>query len=124
MHSTPPLLLNGKASHGLIVLLLCVGKRQFGVDLQRLPTLMAGVWLDEGIIDALLFEPGEQEMPPFVRRHGTGNPSRLCIARQHFPDPTIGVLVLAGRLKEIDGPFLTHALHMGIWQGLLPGTAI
>jgi hypothetical protein len=94
------LLLNGEASHDLIVLLLRVGQRKFGIDLQRLPTLMARVRLDQGIIDSLLFELGEQEMPLLVRGHGTGNPSRLCIARQHFPDPAIGVLVLAGRLEE------------------------
>ncbi|HEX6557592.1 MAG TPA: hypothetical protein VF026_32810 [Ktedonobacteraceae bacterium] len=100
MQGTPALLLNGEASHGLIVLLLRVGQRQFGIDLQRLPTLMARVRLDEGVIDALLFQPGEEKMPPFVRGHGTGNPSRLRIARQHFPDPAISVFVLAGRLEE------------------------
>ena len=73
MLGTPALLLNGEVSHDLIVLLLRVGQRQFGIDLQRLPTLMARVRLDQGIIDTLLFEPGEQEMPPFVRGHGTGN---------------------------------------------------
>lgn len=52
-------LLNGEASHDLLVLLLRVGQRQFGIDLQRLPTLMAGVGLDQGVIDPLLFEPGE-----------------------------------------------------------------
>src|SRR5271157_6579035 len=51
-------------------------------------------------------------MPPFVRGHRMGNPSRFRIAYQHFPDPSIGVLVLAGRLEEINSPDLSHALHM------------
>ena len=64
---TPLLLLDGEASHDLIILFLRLSQREPRVDLQRLPTFMTRVGLDQGIINALLFEPREQEMPPLVR---------------------------------------------------------
>jgi hypothetical protein len=42
---------------------LGVGQGEAAVDLQRGAGGVAGVGLDEGIVDALGFEPGEQEMP-------------------------------------------------------------
>lgn len=64
-----PLLSNWEAFHSLIVGRLGVGERETRVDLQRLPCGMSRVGLDQGIINPLFFEPGEEKMPPLVRRH-------------------------------------------------------
>lgn len=66
-----------------------------------------------GIINALFFEPGEEEVPPFVGRHRTRNPCLNCIAGQHLAHTPIGVFVLAYRLEQVYCPFRELlALHM------------
>ncbi len=75
------------------------------VDLQRLARGVSRVGLDQGIIDALFFEPGEEEVPPFVRRHRARNARLGCVAGQHFAHAPIRVLVLAHGLEQVDGPF-------------------
>ena len=65
------------------------------VDLQRLARGVSRVGLDQGIIDALFFESGEEEVPPFVRRHRARNAHLGCVAGQLF----------AHGLEQVDGPF-------------------
>jgi hypothetical protein len=68
--------------------------------------------LDESVINALFFEPGEEKVPPFVGRHRTRNASLGRIASQHLAHAPIRVLVLAHRLKEVDGPLCLHLSYM------------
>jgi hypothetical protein len=86
--------LNGKSFHGLVVGSLGISKGQLGVDFQRLARGVSRVGLNEGLIDALFFEPGKEEVPPFMRRHRARNPSLGSVAGQHLAHPTIESLRL------------------------------
>ena len=65
--SDRPVWLDGKPVDHLVVLPLRIAHRQPRIDLQRLPAGMPGIWLYQGIVDPLLLEPGQQEMPQLVR---------------------------------------------------------
>jgi len=54
--------------------------RQTGVNLEGLPTGVAGVRLDQSIVDTLLLQPGQQEMSQPMRRDGMGEAGGLSVA--------------------------------------------
>ena len=59
----------------LIVGRLGVGEGESAVDLERLAAGVAAVGPDEGVVDALGLEPGEQEVPQPVGRHIVRQPT-------------------------------------------------
>ena len=59
-------------------ILLGVGEGDPGVDLQRLAAGVAAVGLDEGVVDALGFEPGEEELAQPVEGRSGGPCQRVA----------------------------------------------
>jgi len=91
-------LLDRKPAQHLVVLLLSLRQRELGVDFKRLPALVPRIGLNERIVDPLLFQPGEEKMPPFVRGHW---PGKLVLARKN------AISKLEGYLAGVvyDAPF-------------------
>jgi hypothetical protein len=59
----------GKRLIAFVVAVLGVGEGQAAVDFQGLSAGVAAVGLDEGVVDALGLQPGEQEVPQPVPGH-------------------------------------------------------
>jgi hypothetical protein len=106
-------LLEGKFSHRLVIVLLSFCNREPGVTRKLLPALESGIGLNERIIDSLLFEPGEEKMPPFVWGHRTSNPRSGAIVGQHLAYSPVTVLAAARGLEDIRrGSFMhLHQMH-------------
>ena len=73
---------------------LGVGEGEAAVDLQGLAAGVAAVGLDEGVVDALGLEPGEQEVPESVGRHGVGEPGGGGVAGEQGTHAAGGVGLL------------------------------
>ena len=64
----------------MLVAVLGVAEGEAAVDLQGLAAFVSAVGLDECVVDALGFEPGEQEVPELVGADGVGEPGGLGVA--------------------------------------------
>src|SRR5450755_4853432 len=83
--------LDGVAGDRLVVGVLGVGERDPGVDLQRLTGGVAGVGLDEGVVDPLGLEPGEQEVAKSVGADRALDAGGGGVARQDLANPPVAV---------------------------------
>ena len=82
-------------------MLLRVGEGEAAVDLERLAAFVSAVGLDEGVVDALGLEPGEQEVPELVGADGVGEPGGVGVAGEHGPDPAGAVGLSAVRVPVV-----------------------
>ena len=77
-------LLDRKLPDHLIVCSLGFCKRKPRIDFERLAAFMSRIGLDECVVNPLLLEPGEKEVPPFVWGHGVGDTCRLRMPRSLY----------------------------------------
>jgi hypothetical protein len=101
-----------KTSDYLVVLLLGLADGQTRVDLQRFPPGVPGVRLDEGIVDSLFLEPGEEEVAQLVGGHRSDHAGGGRVAGQDGPHTTIAVGLLPGGLEQVLCPFLASGFGM------------
>ena len=85
--------LHGELADDAVVAGLGVGQGKTAVDLQRGAGGVAGVGLDEGIVDALGLT-GEQEVPEPVGWHVVGQAGFAGVAGEHGADAAGGVRLL------------------------------
>src|SRR5674536_219406 len=93
--------LYGETGDRFLVGGLGVAERHPGVDLQRGAGRVSGVGLDQGVVDALGFEPGEQEVPEPVRCHVVWEPGRGGVAGEQRADAASGVGLLPRALEQV-----------------------
>src|SRR5664280_2591590 len=93
--------LYGETGDRFLVGVLGVAERHPGVDLQRGAGRVSGVGLDQGVVDALGFEPGEQEVPEPVRCHVVWEPGRGGVAGEQRADAASGVGLLPRALEQV-----------------------
>lgn len=89
--------------HDGLVRLLGLPNGQPRVDLQRLPAGMARVGLYERVVDPLLLQPCQQEMPQAMRRDWVRQAGGRRVPLQELADPPIAVGLLPGGLEEVAG---------------------
>lgn len=73
----------------LVVALQGGGQGQVGVDLQRLPLLVAAVGLDMRVVDALGLQPGQQEVPEPMWADRVGDPRRVAYRASILRTPRV-----------------------------------
>src|SRR5512142_1936102 len=93
-------------SHGelgdlLVVAVLGVGEGEAAVDLEGLAAGVPAVGLDEGVVDALGFQPGEQEVPQLVGGDGFGEPGRGGVAGEQGAHAAGAVGPFPAGLEEV-----------------------
>jgi len=82
---------------------LCVGERDPGVDLERLAGGVPGVGLDQGVVDALGLEPGEEEVPEAVGADRPGDAGDGGVAGEDLAYAAVAVGLLPGGLEQVAG---------------------
>lgn len=98
-----------EAVDDLVIGGLGVGEGEAGVDLEGLAVPVAGVGLDERVVDALGLEPGEQEVSQGVGADRGGDAGGLGVARQELADAAVAVRLLPRRLEQESGVSLVLA---------------
>ena len=97
---------DGEPGDGLVVGLLGVSEGEAAVNLEGLLAGVAAVGLDEGVVDALGLEPGEEEMAEPVGGHVVLEAGLMGVAGEHGPHPAGRVRLLPARLEQVGGSCL------------------
>jgi hypothetical protein len=77
-----------------------------------LAAFVAGVELNEGVVDALGLQPGEEEVAEFVGADRGGDAGGLGVAGEDFADAPVGVGLLPAGLEQVDGAFGPEGLDV------------